>query len=145
MAVSIGTVIALIKALGGSGGGSGGGGVQDVKVDGASVVDSSGNANITMNPQENVIGSTPSITGVSGVRYVCGEVSTISIAAPASGCIDVVFESGSTAAVMTLASAKTGVMAIRFPAWFDPDNLEANKTYEISILDGEFGAVMAWA
>lgn len=88
---------------------------------------------------ETISGTTPSITGKAGVRYICGEVSTISITPPASGAVDVVFESGSTPAVLTVPST------VKFPAWFDADNLEANKTYEINILDGVYGVVTSWA
>ena len=94
---------------------------------------------------ESVSGSTPSITAKSGVRYICGECSTLSVVAPESGCTDIVFESGSTATVLTVTSAKSGVSAIKWPSWFDPDNLDANVTYEINILDGEFGVVTSWA
>lgn len=93
---------------------------------------------------ENVSGSTPSITAMAGVRYVCGECSTLSIQAPASGCIDVVFESGSTATVLTVTSAKTGVSAIKWANGFDPTSLDANTTYELNILDGEYGVVGQW-
>lgn len=86
---------------------------------------------------ETVTGTTPSITGVSNHRYVCGEVSTISITPPSSGIIDVVFESGTTPAVLTA----TGVS---FPAWFDSTSLEASVTYEICIADG-MGVVAKWA
>ena len=87
---------------------------------------------------QNVSGTTPSITGVSGMRYICGEVSTLSITPPASGIIDVVFTSGSTPTVLTVPST------VKFPEWFDPTSLVANTTYEINIADGVYGAVMAW-
>lgn len=83
-----------------------------------------------------VTGTTPSITGEANKRYVCGEVSTISITPPESGMIDVVFTSGSTATVLTA----TGV---NFPEWFS-GTLEANTRYEINILDG-YGVITAWA
>lgn len=84
-----------------------------------------------------VTGTTPSITALPGIRYICGEVATLDITLPASGCFDVVFESGSTPTVLTA----TGVT---WPSWFDATALEANTTYEISIADG-YGAVMTWA
>ena len=87
---------------------------------------------------QNVSGTTPSITGVSGMRYICGEVSTLSITPPASGIIDVIFTSGSTPTVLTVPST------VKFPEWFDPTSLVANTTYEINIADGVYGAVMAW-
>lgn len=97
-----------------------------------------------LNAPVSVSGSTPSITAMSGVRYICGECSTLSITAPASGCIDVVFESGSTPTVLTVTSSKTGVTAIKWANGFDPTSLEADTTYEINILDGEFGVVGSW-
>ena len=77
------------------------------------------------------------------VRYVCGEVSTLAVQAPASGCIDVVFESGSTATVLTVTSAKTGVTAIKWANGWD-ETCEADTVYEINILDGEYGVVGSW-
>ena len=87
---------------------------------------------------ESVSGSTPTITGVANHRYVCGEVSTISITPPSSGICDVIFESGSTAAVLTVPNT------VIFPVWFDATALEANVIYEINIMDGIYGAVMSW-
>ena len=87
-------------------------------------------------PVVTVSGTTPSITGVDGSRYICGTVSTITITPPASGCIDIVFTSGTTPALLTA----TGVT---WPEWFDATALEAGRVYEINIADG-FGAVMTW-
>ena len=87
---------------------------------------------------ETVTGSTPSIVGVANHRYVCGEVTSISITPPESGVIDVVFSSGSTAATLTVPDT------VVFPAWFDKTSLLANATYEISIADG-LGVVAVWA
>ena len=87
---------------------------------------------------ETVSGTTPSITGQPNVRYVCGEVSTISITPPANGTIDVVFESGTTATVLTVPNT------VKFPAWFDATSLDADTIYEIMITDGTYGAVMTW-
>lgn len=88
---------------------------------------------------ETVSGTTPSITGQPNIRYNCGEVTTISITPPASGSIDVYFESGSTAAVLTVPNT------VKWPSWFDATTLEANTTYEILITDGVYGSVMTWA
>jgi len=96
-----------------------------------------------LNAPVSVSGSTPSITALSGVRYVCGEVSTISITLPASGCVDVVFESGSTPAVLTV-TPPSGVTAVKWANGFDPSALEADTVYELNILDGEFGVVASW-
>jgi hypothetical protein len=87
---------------------------------------------------ETVTGSTPTITGVSNHRYICGTVSTISITPPESGIIDVVFTSGTTAAVLTIPNTVT------FPEWFNPAALQTNTTYELNIADG-MGVVAVWA
>lgn len=97
-----------------------------------------------LNAPVSVSGTTPVITGQAGLRYICGECATLSITAPASGCIDILFESGSTPTVLTVASAKTGVTDIKWMDGFDPDDLDANTIYEINILDGEFGVVAEW-
>lgn len=83
-----------------------------------------------------ISGTTPTITALSGVRYVCGEVATLDITPCASGICDIVFTSGSTATVLTLPST------VKFPdGAFTP---EADTTYELNIMDGVYGAVMAW-
>ena len=110
--MNTGTVIALIKALGGGGGGGG------------------------EMPVVEVTGSTPVITGEANTRYVCGEVTSISITPPDEGIIDVVFTSGSTLAVVTLPDT------VKMPDWYE---IETNRTYEINIQDGVYGAVMSWA
>lgn len=84
-----------------------------------------------------VSGTTPSITGKAGIRYVCGEVSTISITPPASGTCEVQFTSGTTPAVLTA----TGVT---WPEWFDATALEANRIYDLLIIDASLGMVMSW-
>lgn len=89
-----------------------------------------------------VSGSTPSITAVAGTRYVCGECSTLTIAVPASGIIDVIFESGTTATVLTITPA-TG-HTVLWANGFDPTSLEASKTYELNIMDG-LGVAALWA
>lgn len=91
-----------------------------------------------LNAPVTVSGSTPSITGMAGVRYICGEVSAISITPPQSGCIDVVFESGSTPAVLTVPNT------VKWMGGFDPTSLDADTTYEINILDGVYGVVGSW-
>ena len=95
----------------------------------------------TLNPVVTVTGTTPTITAMSGVRYVCGEVATLDITLPSSGCIDVVFESGSTATVLTI-TPPTGV-TVKWANGFDPTSLEANTTYEINIMDG-LGVAGIW-
>lgn len=84
-----------------------------------------------------VSGSTPVITGANNTRYMCGEVSTISITPPVSGTAEVIFTSGSTAAVLTLPNT------VKMPDWWT--GVEANRIYDIIITDGVYGAVMSWA
>lgn len=83
----------------------------------------------------NVSGANPAITAEYNKRYVCGEVSTLTITPATQGCTDVLFTSGTTPTVLSLPNT------VKMPSWF---TVEANKTYEISILDGIYGAVMAW-
>ena len=95
-----------------------------------------------LNAPETVSGTTPSITAKPGVRYICGECTTLDITVPSSGCIDVTFESGSTPTVLTI-TPPTG-MTMKWANGFDPTSLDANTTYEINILDGCYGVVGQW-
>ena len=88
---------------------------------------------------ETVSGSTPTVTAVANKTYICGTVSTLSFTPASSGISDILFTSGSTATVLTVPNT------VKFPEWFDPSNLSANTTYEISVMNGTYGAVMAWA
>ena len=83
-----------------------------------------------------VSGTTPTIVAKSGIRYVCGEVATLDFTPSATGICDVVFTSGSTPTVVTLPNT------VKFPD--GSFTAEADTTYEINILDGVYGAVMAW-
>lgn len=83
----------------------------------------------------NVSGANPTITAEYNKRYVCGEVATLTITPASQGCTDVLFTSGTTPTVLNLPQT------VKMPSWF---TVEANKTYEISILDGVYGAVMSW-
>jgi hypothetical protein len=89
-----------------------------------------------------VTGTTPTINALPGVSYICGEVTTLDITLPASGCVDVVFESGSTPTVLTI-TPPTGV-TVKWANGFDPTALEANTTYEINIKDG-LGVAGQWS
>ena len=91
---------------------------------------------------EDISGTTPSIAGEANTRYMCGEVTSISITPPSTGIIDVMFTSGSTPAVLTV-TPPTG-MTMMWPAWFDSTSLATNTIYEINIMNGKYGAVMAW-
>lgn len=104
--------------------------VTDVQVNGTSVL-SNGVANIPLNVVENVSGSTPTITATADVQYVCGECSTLTVILPETGCVDVTFESGSTATVLTV-TPPTGFTK-EWANGFDDTSLDANTTYEINI------------
>jgi hypothetical protein len=95
-----------------------------------------------LNGSVSVTGTTPTITALSGIQYVCGEVSTLDITLPASGIVDVVFTSGSTPTVLTI-TPSTGV-TVKWVNGFDPMSLEANTTYELNIKDG-LGVAGAWS
>ena len=82
-----------------------------------------------------VSGTDPVITAVDNTRYVCGEVTSLSFTPCASGICDVIFTSGSTVAVLTLPST------VKMPDGFE---VEANATYEINILDGQWGVYQKW-
>ena len=93
------------------------------------------------NAPVSVSGTTPTITALPGVRYVCGEVATLGITLPDSGIVDVTFESGSTATVLTI-TPPTGV-TLKWANGFDPTALETDTTYEINIADG-LGVAASW-
>ena len=92
----------------------------------------------SVNFVETVSGPTPSITCQPNVRYICGEVTSISITPPANGTTSVRFTSGSTPVVLTVPNT------VKFPVWFDSTSLEEDTVYEIMITDGVFGGVMTW-
>ena len=94
-----------------------------------------------LNGSVSVSGTTPAITALPGIRYVCGEVATLDITLPASGIVDVVFSSGSTATVLTI-TPPTG-QTVKWANGFDPTSLDANTTYEINIADG-LGVAVGW-
>ena len=84
-----------------------------------------------LNGPVTVSGTTPIITALPGIQYVCGEVATLDITLPASGCVDVVFESGSTPTVLTI-TPQTGMTA-EWANGFDSTALEADTLYELNI------------
>jgi len=92
-------------------------------------------------PVVTVTGTTPTIDALPGVRYVCGEVTTLGITLPSSGIVDVTFESGSTATVL-MVTPPSGV-TLKWANGFDPTSLDADTTYEINICDG-LGVAASW-
>lgn len=95
-----------------------------------------------LNGPVTVDGTAPVINAKSGVRYVCGECSTIDISTPESGIIDVTFTSGSTPTVLTVTPPEG--MTMMWANNFDPADLDANTTYEINIMDGCKGVACSW-
>ena len=82
-----------------------------------------------------VDGTEPVVTALPNSRYICGELSSLTFTPCSSGLCEVVFSSGTTPTVLNLPQT------VVLPEWFE---VEANRTYEISILDGVYGAVMVW-
>ena len=85
--------------------------------------------------QETVSGTTPSITAEANHRYVCGTLGSLSFTPSAEGLCEVIFTAGSDM-VLSLPSS------VRMPDWWT--GVEANRTYDIMVLDGTLGAVMSW-
>lgn len=95
-----------------------------------------------LNGSVSISGSVVTLNARAGVRYVCGEVAILDISTPVSGIIDVIFTSGSTPTVLSIAPPTA--MTMKWANEFDPTNLDANTTYEISIMDGVYGVVCTW-
>lgn len=89
-----------------------------------------------------VVGATPTVNAKAGVRYICGEVSTLDITLPEYGIVNVMFTSGSTPTVLTIVPPSE--YAVRWSNGFDPSVLEANTVYEIIVRDGQFASAYAW-
>ena len=95
-----------------------------------------------LNAPESVSGMTPTITAKAGVRYICGECTTLDITTPESGIVDITFISGATPTVLTV-TPPTG-MTMMWANGFDSTALEANTVYEINIMDGCKGVACSW-
>ena len=74
-------------------------------------------------------------TGADNTMYLCGELAELTFTAPATGQTAIRFTSGTTPTVATF----SGVTWLN---GFDPNNIEASKTYEVNILNGV--GVAAW-
>lgn len=86
---------------------------------------------------ETITGTDPTITAQNNFRYMCGELYTLNFTPCVSGVCEVIFTSGATPTVLTLPDT------VRMPTWWT--GVEPNTTYEISIVDGVYGAVMSWS
>lgn len=82
-----------------------------------------------------VSGATPTITASPNTRYICGEVTTLSVTPPEFGTTEIIFESGATPTVLTLPAA------VIMPEWF---TIKSGYIYQISITNNKYGAVMMW-
>ena len=80
-----------------------------------------------------VSGTTPTITASANTRYICGEVTTLSVTPPEFGTTEIIFESGATSTVLTLPAA------VIMPEWF---TIKSGYIYQISITNNKYGAVM---
>lgn len=85
-----------------------------------------------------VSGTDLTITALANHRYICGELSTLDFTPCASGICSVLFESGTTVTILTLPNT------VKMPEWFDATSLETETIYEMSFVDGVYGAVMTW-
>ena len=85
---------------------------------------------------QNVSGTTLTLNpAVDNTMYLCGELTELTVTAPATGIFAVRFTSGTTPTVVTF----TG---ITMPDdW--PTTLDASTTYEINVLNG-YGVYQAW-
>lgn len=103
---------------------------EEAKVAIRNMIDATGeSASVT------VTGTDPVIQANRNTRYICGEVLSLDFTPCASGICDVIFTCGSSLTVLTLPNT------VVLPEWFE---VELNHTYEISIVDGVYGAVMVW-
>lgn len=76
---------------------------------------------------EQVSGTNPIIVCEDNHRYICGEVLSLNITPSVNGVSEIIFTSGSSAAVLTVPST------IKWPEWFNPNALETNATYQLKI------------
>ena len=95
-------------------------------------------SDLTDDTEETVTGATPSITAVAGKRYVCSAsaVTELTFTPSQTGLCEVIFTSGTTPTVLTIPST------VKMPPWYT--GVQANTIYDIMILNGTYGAVMAW-
>ena len=86
-----------------------------------------------------VSGTIVTITAEANKRYLCGTVSSIDVTPCVSGAFDLIFTSGSTAAVLTIPNT------VKWQdSSFDPTALDTDTIYEISVADGVLGLVASW-
>lgn len=81
---------------------------------------------------EDLVSADVTLAAEAEMRYVYGELYSLTISSlPATGIVDISFVSGSTPTVL-LFPANANI-----PEWFDPTDLNANTSYELSIEDNK--------
>jgi hypothetical protein len=147
--MTFGTVIALIKAIAGSGGGGGTSNYNDLsnrpKVNGVTLTGNktSSELGLEAKAEEVTISTAGAVTqalDAGKIYHFTGALTalTITLNTPASGQIahyHFDFDCGSTAPTVTIPSTVT------MP---DGNSFEANKHYEVDVLNN-YGAVLSWA
>ena len=126
-----------------NGSGSGGGGADNaVKYTAQSLTDvqkAQARTNIGADAvpvRETVSGTSATIDAEVDTIYVCGEMSAVTIDTfPSVGIFSVIFDSGATATTLTV--PQTLIMPDSF-------TVEANKRYEINVMDG-YATAQGWA
>lgn len=87
----------------------------------------------------NLSGTQITQVGADNTFYVCGELTELTFTAPAVGITMIRFTSGTTPTVLTV----NGVTSWMFDNDPTATSLEANKTYDINVLNGV--GVVGWA
>ena len=83
-----------------------------------------------------VSGTTPIVSAIPGVRYVCSDtLSELTFTPSETGVCSVCFTAGSS---MAMSIPNT----VKMPEWWT--GVEEGRTYEISIADGVYGVVTSW-
>lgn len=84
---------------------------------------------------EDLVSTSVTLAAEKETRYIYGELTALTVSSlPATGIVDICFESGDTATVVTL---PTGTV---MPEWYA---VAANTKYELNFEDG-YGVVMSW-
>lgn len=87
----------------------------------------------------NLSGTQITQVGADNTFYVCGELTELTFTAPAVGITMIRFTSGTTPTILTV----NGVTSWMYDNDPTTDSLEANKIYDISVLNGV--GVVGWA
>ena len=88
-------------------------------------------------PTVPVLGTEAVITAEPGKCYQCGTLASLSFTPCSKGICEVIFTSGSTPTTLTLPDTA------KMPDWWT--GTEANRVYDIMILNGTYGVVTSWA